>query len=74
MGSPSVDSVKRSYSSLDAAVFISPDAVCCGASCLHVVVSYVVLSYHSAPDNFFLGFSHIFWMNLNLTCHFMVLI
>ena len=78
MGSPSVDGVKRLFSSLDAAMFISPDAVCCGARCLHVVALYVVLSwwdgYHSAPDNYFLVFSNSVWMNLNLTCHFMVLI
>jgi len=39
------DSVKKSYSSLDVTMFISPDAVCCGARCSHVVALYVMLSW-----------------------------
>jgi len=39
------DSVKNSYSSLDVAMLISPDAVCCGARCSYVVAFCVVLSW-----------------------------
>ena len=31
--------VKKSYSSLDVTMFTSPDAVCCGAKCSHMVAS-----------------------------------
>ena len=34
------NSVRRSYLSLDVAIFISPDAVCCGPRCSHAVVLY----------------------------------
>ena len=36
--------VKKSYSLLDVTMFISPDAMCCGARCSHVVTLNIMLS------------------------------